>query len=361
MIDTNLTPNQTSSTVRQMLHADAFLASSLLQKAIRRGDRNLAEIAAIALYKLRGVRTWRRLVVVAFEDVGIGSADALIEVVRLANARERRLRFDDETCALSHATRLLAAAAKDRSADYLLAVAAHDPASECHRESVGRADTASRLSFVADQERPLTKRAIATWFLGGLDAGDEKRLGPGDPGGLASAFHKLGVPDELAWATFRAATMTREPIVLMIPLLWLEWNRRGSSHELAHPSLGAENYNGLPLYALDKHTRLGRAAIDRFASTVSGVREALLDAVPPYRSRDAARMAAFYLDAVPTSPSLVWSLSDELKLAGKLADMAKVGVAPDAAARIEEVFRGHRGELDQVRAQVLADKFGGQL
>ena len=61
-----------SSPLPPRLRIDPYVASSLLQKAIRRGDASLAERAALTLHRLRGQGIWRRFLVIAFEDVGIG-------------------------------------------------------------------------------------------------------------------------------------------------------------------------------------------------------------------------------------------------------------------------------------------------
>ena len=65
------------------------------------------------------------------------------------------------------------------------------------------------------------------------------------------------------------------------------------------------------MYALDKHTRLGREAIRRFASENDEVRETLARFVPAARRNDAAYMAAFYADAAPLATKLVWKGADE--------------------------------------------------
>ncbi|WP_204351099.1 hypothetical protein, partial [Serratia marcescens] len=49
------------------LAVDHWLVSSLLQKAIRRGDADLAARAALTLLDLRGSTIWRRFMVIAFE------------------------------------------------------------------------------------------------------------------------------------------------------------------------------------------------------------------------------------------------------------------------------------------------------
>src|ERR1700722_6940285 len=66
------------------LPIDSWLASSLLQKAIRRGEADVAASAALTLFRLRRAAIWRRFLVIAFEDVGAASLDALLVAVRAA-------------------------------------------------------------------------------------------------------------------------------------------------------------------------------------------------------------------------------------------------------------------------------------
>src|ERR1700733_7048957 len=61
--------------------ADPGVVSSLLQKSIRRGESKIAQRAALTFLRLKGAAIWRRLMVIAFEDVGVGSTDAVTAVV----------------------------------------------------------------------------------------------------------------------------------------------------------------------------------------------------------------------------------------------------------------------------------------
>jgi hypothetical protein len=47
---------------------DPWVVSSLLQKSIRRGETEIAQRAALTLFKLKGSAIWRRLMVIAFES-----------------------------------------------------------------------------------------------------------------------------------------------------------------------------------------------------------------------------------------------------------------------------------------------------
>src|SRR6266480_5330621 len=63
------------------LKCDRWIASSLLQKSIRRGDSELAYRAAFRVQELDRSGIWRRLIIIAFEDVGAGDIGALIDTV----------------------------------------------------------------------------------------------------------------------------------------------------------------------------------------------------------------------------------------------------------------------------------------
>ena len=95
-------------------------------------------------------------------------------------------------------------------------------------------------------------------------------------------------------ATGFAAQKTREPITLMVPLVWLAATRHGRPTITESEVPVAKIVDGVPMYALDKHTRLGREAIRRFASENDEVRETLARYVPAARRNDAAYMAAFW-------------------------------------------------------------------
>jgi len=70
-----------SAPLSEPIAADPWVVSSLLQKSIRRGETGIAQQAALTLFKLKGSAIWRRFMVIAFEDVGIGSLDALTMTV----------------------------------------------------------------------------------------------------------------------------------------------------------------------------------------------------------------------------------------------------------------------------------------
>ena len=131
--------------------------------------------------------------------------------------------------------------------------------SKCRSFSVAR-----RLEFVADPMLSLPERALAVWHSSGVESWGEQRVGPGDVDALMQTYAELGVPGRLLEAVAIAIKKAREPFPLLLPLLWLA--AAGSESELLDSPLAPSGLiNGVPLYALDRHTRLGRQAIKQFA------------------------------------------------------------------------------------------------
>jgi hypothetical protein len=316
--------------------ADPWVVSSLLQKSIRRGESDIAERAALTFLKLKGSAIWSRFMVIAFEDVGAGSVEGLAMTVAGASDPAWRKRCGGDVRVAAQLARTLAEAPKDRSADYL-----------------GAGNTApagmtleTKLARVRDRKLILQVRAEAA-----LSA---SRVGSGGPGaggsnldGLLAVFTGLGAPDELVAATGVAAARTREPITVLVPLIWLAANEGQQPSVADRPVPPSAAAGGVPFYALDMHTRLGREAIWRFACENDAVRACLERYVPKGRWRAAAYNAAFYVDAAPVARRLIWDQSDSLEAFGINRDMQLAGVSGEG-------MRANLSHLNELRAEALA-------
>jgi hypothetical protein len=335
------------------LIADQWVMISLLQKSIRRGEVETAQQAAFTLFAQKGSAIWRRFMVIAFEDVGAASPDAVaMTVVVSTDPSWRRKNGGDLQIAVQLA-RVLAQAPKSRSAEHLITSAQHHPSLAKARMLRGASSRTDQLAAIMNQNLSLTERAIAASCASGVGSNGEKR----ENSGLAAVletFQSLGVPDELVTATGIAAQKTREPITLMAPLIWLAAHRH-SRPTVAETEVPVANIvNGVSMHALDKHTRLGREAIRRFASENEEVRETLARYVSAARGNDAAYMAAFYADAAPLATKLGWKGADELEAFGTETDLLLAGVPPQGFAPLLAALRNNLEHLNEVRARVFA-------
>ncbi|WP_029618547.1 hypothetical protein [Pseudorhizobium marinum] len=192
-----------------------------------------------------------------------------------------------------------------------------------------------------------------------LHGGGPKVLDQGDPQGLMELLAAAGSHAALCDATLVAAKLTREPIVLMVPLLSAVLYERRKLLELVKETPPEPKFpRGVPTYTFDKHTRVGKAAIRELLRVNWDVRQRLAEYVPEFRAHDVAAMASFYVDAVPLLLRAAWSQSDQLYALGLQTDMGKVGTPDEGIMPILSTIREHRHHLDEIRCR-LYDR-GGQ-
>ena len=324
------------------LTCDRWIASSLLQKSIRRSETQLALRAAFRLSDFDRSYTWRRLLIIAFEDVGAAEPDALIETVAIATTPKWRSKRGERQ-SLAYAVTRLAEAPKDRSADYLISAAETHPSLSDVRERCLRADLEDRLRIVGDLSQPLPVRALAAWLSSGIEAYKAPRIGAGDLRRLSRVLVELGASEELVSSMILAAKRTREPITVLVPLIWLE-SQQGQVARVCNEAIPESPVlNGIPMYAFDMHTRLGQAAIQKLIKESETLQSCLEQSVAKQGWRKAAQMAAFYTDAYLVSRRLDWSLSRSLEALGIESDFCRVGVPPEAVAPLRKVLRDDLG------------------
>jgi hypothetical protein len=215
-----------------------------------------------------------------------------------------------------------------------------------------KASLGSRLSHVRDQALGLPQRAVAALSALGIGVRGDISRGTGGLEALLATFRELEVPEELVAATGIAAAHTREPITAMVPLIWLAArNSENRVCDCAVPPL--VKADEVPLYALDKHTRLGREAIWRFAYENDSVRACLARFVPAGQRRSAAYVAAFYVDAAPVAARLIWDQSEALEAFGIERDLIHAGVPAEGIQPLLEAMRANLEHLNELRAQIL--------
>ena len=110
------------------LVADRYVLLSAMQKSIRRGHENLA-LRAAANPMIGGPHAiWRRLGIIAFEDVGVANIDAVGWATVLIGKPEVRKRLGAEWKVMCFLIRALCRSAKCRATDDLVHLIERDPA-----------------------------------------------------------------------------------------------------------------------------------------------------------------------------------------------------------------------------------------
>jgi hypothetical protein len=339
------------SSRHHQLRLDPWAASSLLQKAIRRGEATLAQQATTLLHRSRGAAVWRRLITIAVEDVGIGDLNLVCEIIHLANNKEVRALLAPERDLLTDICSRLAAAPKDRSADYLMSMATMAPSALHNREEMLHLKTGELMAIAANAALPLPQRAIAT-LLTCTDTAQPCRLRRER---VENLLARMGAPDALQSAFAALAFKPTEPFVLMLPLLWSQWQWAGGASRVVMDEPPEPEFVGsIPLYVYDKHTAVGKRAIALFAQTNPAVRETLARHVSSIQRIAVAEIAAFYADAAPVKLRLEWAEGHHLRLGGLRADMTGVGCSPDGVAEVVKAVQEKLPDMNAARRRFLA-------
>src|SRR5205823_14478508 len=91
-----------------------------------------------------------------------------------------------------------------------------------------------------------------------------------------------------------AAKRAREPIVILVPLIWLAVPRNRLAGSRTDPIPRSKTVADVPLYAFDKHTRLGNLAIASLVRENKPFRDCLVRFLFKGSPTKAAEIAAFY-------------------------------------------------------------------
>ena len=156
--------------------------------------------------------------IIAVEDIGAAEPDAIVETIAIATSPSWRSRHGEQE-SLAYSVCRLAAAPKDRSADYLICTAESHPSLNGIREICRSTSIERRLIIAGNASQPLPVRALGVWLSSGIEARYGPRIGAGDLVGLARLFIDLGANEDLALSTVLAAKRTRETLALMVPLV----------------------------------------------------------------------------------------------------------------------------------------------
>jgi hypothetical protein len=291
-----------------------------------------------------------QLLLIAYEDVGIGSLDAVLATTATMSVRNRRNLGDDALVAAAIA-RMLASAIKDRGAEGLSCAAIKHPALSQLRQLLATLAIPHVLGMVRDSSLPLVERAVAAWNASGVDSWPNRRVGPGDLPALLRTYQSLGVPEEILAGVAAAIRRVREPMFVIFPLLVLA---RDEGHIVDDPPPPLPMVGDLPLCALDKFTRRGKEAIARFASTTPSIMSALNDLLPYRLWAKATGFGVFYAEGGRVFPKLAWSQSAAIEQVGIEADFMSIGFPAEAITDFLALVEAELPHLNVIRTRLLS-------
>lgn len=326
------------------------LAVALLQKSVRRGRADLALAAADVLLRSVPDRLWRRLTIIACEDMGIADFDALYLTVVAAGHRRRLARRFGMGKLVSLVVSKLAAAAKCRATDDLYVVSEDCPGWWEHGLELAEMPFRNLLDVIASDE-PIERRAIAMRLtIGTTGVALASRLARrrGQSQALFDFLCEAGFPHTLVEISRAAFGQTGEPICGFLPLLHRELD--GKEAELQSDDFPPETMIGeMPGWTFDKFSREGRNALGRFLNADCATANWLRLHVPQRDRMAALGHALFRVESGLVKDRLMWPCGLDLR---RQADLCSWPFPSEDAATLLHLMRSDVGDLNHVREAV---------
>ena len=332
------------------LNVSPWVAMSLLQKAIRRGDAPAALPGAATLLRDAPERLWRRLGCIAFEDIGVADIACLGLVTTALTGKAFRKRLGGEWAVASLIIQRMADAPKNRSADDLLMTIAGLPSLTLYRDDFARMSD-DQLRQIALGCSDLHKRGLALWYLVGTKRCLSPNLTP-RPGNVDFAFDVLtehGVSPSMTQIARQGFRKTGEILAPLTALLTLVNGIRG---DVAHnDNMPATRLAGaVPCYALDTYTREGKQTFSRFLKTNAGTTDWILENLPNRGRGTFLGELVFRIEGGCLANRWAGDAADHLR---EQYELGCLGVTAEQAKQVLALMRGDMHILDRIRADVM--------
>jgi hypothetical protein len=328
-----------------------WIAMSLMQKAIRRGRKDLALQAAATLLNGSPERLWRRLGCTAFEDIGISDLDTVALVTVAMAGKRYRASLGGEWRVASFLMSRMAEVPRCRASDDLLLAAENHPDFEDARlEFAFR--TTDDLIRIATGTDPLPIRALAAWFAIGTDRRPSPRLSwrQGDPTAIFNALRGIVEPCvvDIAQEGFRR---TGEVLAPFVGLLWPARQRQTATVE--NDEFPTELMIGdAPGWAYDVYSREGRAALANFIGGRTETARWVRDHIPPRQRLSFLGGIVFRIEGGLVRKRLRWKTGDELRC---MVNLECNGPHCRDATEILQLMKADIPVLNGVRAQLVGE------
>jgi len=353
------TPSDLQLLPSMLLPRDRWLLGSALQKTIRRGLCIDATDAALTLYSIDAEYAWRRLRVIAIEDVGIGDIETVATVLAVAGKRALRRTFGDQRL-LVLLVNALCVAPKDRTACDLLCWIELSPAVARFRSEL--LCTPDRWEALAkDDCAPMWRRAVAMQLVAGFTIKTREGyqvVTRGDSAVWRRIVEALKPHPMVAFASLRGSNTESLNIALPFAQLYRDAANRA-------PLIRCEGETQNPLRigrfiapAFCMHTRVGLRALRLFLSRETEFHAELIRA----GATDKIKALGFLLFQIESG--LLDRFEDyapEVRTEAERAELAHYGIFEDADAVVLRMMLKQRmPALDAARRRAW-DAYEGEI
>lgn len=292
------------------LKVSPWVAMSLLQKSIRRGHVHLALQAATTLLKISPDRLWRRLGVIAFEDIGLGDL-CIGKLTSVLWSKKTRTQLGGDWSVASYMISRMALAPKCRATDDLLMVALRHPKFLSARFEYAFLSSEELVGIVSGNFSLIERTIALLYLLGAEDGGLIKR--PRHHEGARDALLRIGCSPEFGDLALDTFKKSRVPLAPLVGLLSQEFSGSSSPKIFADDRFPPEVViKDVPGWAFDMFTREGKIIFGQFLSGASTSAKWLRTHVPQNVRMDVLGNLIFFLEGGCLRNRLQWDLGKNL-------------------------------------------------
>lgn len=339
---------------RYSLLADRWLLGSSLQKCIRRGLSVEATDVAIALHTCDREYAWRRLRIIALEDVGLGDIEMVASVMAVAGKRQLRGLLGDLWLFVAF-VQSLAVAVKDRTACDLLCWIELSPDVARFRNKL-LTEQGRWESLALDGDAAMWQRVVSLQLISGFTVKTQtgyRAISKANTDALWRVVEQLRMHPMVAFATLKATGT--ESLNVALPFAYLV-REAASVRPICSRELEAQNalrIGGLIAPAYCMHTRLGLRALRLFLQKELGIRRELIRA----GATNMVRALGFLLFQVESGMlDRVEDYAPAIRIEAERAELAHFGITGDeAGAALRMMLKERLPQLNKARKAVWAD------
>lgn len=347
-----ITAGAMTITIPDAMLGDAWLASSSLQKSIRRNELNRALAAGRSLWQQSRTTFWRRIMTASLEDVGVASADTVIQVLTAYVNPEWRNQIGDLRIGL-YLIRLMCRSMKSRFADEIYIAADKLTDYRDIRASFSGATPDKLAQIVLNIRRPIHTRTLALWMLTSparfpsVGLPDRK----GSPETVLDVLQELGGELDLIHRCVDVLYKTQWPLALFLPLLasyvgqMTEPLTEGKDEISVCPE-----YEGVPHVCVDRFTRVGQTCIRQFQKAIPELK--------PF-THEQIGIGLFYVEGGRVDRALMNDTLRYYKQCGEIAELQGAGLIGSGQDDLRGIILGNVDIMAQIRHRQLVQYFHG--
>ena len=336
--------------------------SSALQKSIRRGYVKDSIRYARTYHGLDPAGFWTRLVVIAFEDVGVGDVGAVALTLAAARSKIFRHKAGGDEKVLNYIVKLLADSLKDRSVCDFPQSLSYTPQSPDDLSKLRKASLAELSAIALSEGHSFDFRTSAAWLLAGTDKYENPKLPlrVGTREVFTATIEQMNIPPLVKYITLRGMTACRYAMNLVYPFVWQMMDNSPSTKVIETGFPERHYIGGLPEEAYDKHTREGKSSLHYFIKACVPVNEYLtrLSIAGTDEALGAVGIAVFIGEGALLDRRLDFEGAERIYSMTEQGDYEKNGLTLDTGRALSRLIMENYETLRRARIRVVEGKKG---